>query len=254
MSRMPIFEREVRAMSAASNRLAEDIARLIQVESVEDWEYGTRRGRLHAGSLYKIPSGGTDVFRRVNTPIITDDTALLFLGDASGSMSGEKFYALTASFVLLNKACEKIGATYEFDMFSENSEPCPLHIILKDFNRGITEDQIISRCGRVYEQMMGNNADGEALIWAYHRLMARPERNKILIVLSDGQPMTGAKGDAATHLKKVVSAIEEEIDVFAIGLMHGSVSEFYSNYCVIRHANELPDMFLNLLKSKVLGV
>lgn len=248
------FYDEVSRIAQMSNKLAEDIARLIQVESVEDWEYGTRRGRLHGGSLYKVPNGGVDVFRRMNTPIITDDTALMFLGDASGSMTGSKFIALSASFCLLNKACEKIGARYEFTMFSEDPTPMPMHIVLKPFHKGITEDQIIRRCNYVHSNLMGNNADGEALIWAYNRLMARPEKNKVMIVLSDGQPLTGAYGDAATHLKRIVHELEQEIDVFAIGLMSNSVQNFYTNYEVIRDSKDLPDMFLNLLKSKVMGV
>lgn len=251
---MSRFREKVLEYATSSSRLAEDIARLIQVETVEDWEYGSRRGRLHGGSLYKVPTGGQDVFRRLNQPLVTNDTALLFLGDASGSMSGGRFYALTASFLLLHKACEKIGATYEFDMFTEDGIPQPLHIVLKAFNSTITEEQIITRCAHVSEYLMGNNADGEALLWAYRRLMQRPEKNKILVVLSDGQPMTRAKGDAATHLKKVVSALSKEIDVIGIGLMNPSVKDFYPQHEVVMNASKLPDMFLNLLKSKVLGV
>ncbi len=251
---MTYFRDNVLKFAEHSNRLAEDIARLIQVESVEDWEYGTRRGRLHGASLYKVPTGGQDIFRRVNQPMVTNDTALLFLGDASGSMMGARFYALSASFLLLHKACEKIGATYEFDMFTENHDPKPLHLVLKGFDSTITQDQILTRCEYVHERMMGNNADGEALLWAYRRLMDRPEKNKVLIVLSDGQPVTRANGDAATHLKKVVAAISKEIDVFGIGLFNPSVKLFYPKHEVIMDASKLPDMFLNLLKSKVLGV
>lgn len=248
------FDECVQRYTTQSNRLAEDIARLIQVESVEDWEYGVRRGRLHGGCLHKVPLGGTDVFRRMNTPVITDDTAILFLGDASGSMGGSRFFALTASFILLHKACEKIGARYEFDMFSEDGIPQPLHIVLKNFDSTITEETILRRCEYVCSNLMGNNADGEALLWAYRRLIQRPEKHKVLVVLSDGQPMTRARGDAATHLRKVVQALEQEIDVFAIGLMNHSVRDFYSNHEVIMDPMKLPDMFLNLLKSKVMGV
>lgn len=251
---MSYFRDHVLQYASSANRLAEDIARLIQVESVEDWEYGTRRGRLHGASLYKVPTGGQDVFRRVTQPMVTNDTALLFLGDASGSMMGNRFYALTASYLLLHKACEKIGATYEFDMFSENGVPTPLHLVLKGFDSTITDEQIIARCDYVHENLMGNNADGEALLWAYRRLTQRPEKNKVLVVLSDGQPMTRAKGDASTHLRKVVAAIAEEIDVFGIGLMNPSVKYFYPQHEVITDPTKLPDMFLNLLKSKVLGV
>ena len=38
------------------------------------------------------------------------------------------------------------------------------------------------------EGLLKENIDGEALLWAYRRLLARPEHRRILMVISDGAP------------------------------------------------------------------
>ena len=44
--------------------------------------------------------------------------------------------------------------------------------------------------------MLKENIDGEALLWAHGRLMARREKRRILIVVSDGTPMDEATSAA----------------------------------------------------------
>ena len=246
-----MLDASVRALIKGGSKLADDIARLIQVESTEVWEYEKRRGRIHSASLYRVAAGHKDVFRTLDVPIVTGNTAIQFLGDASGSMAGSKFYALVASFCLLNKACEKMGFPYEFTMFTEDWEGKPQFFVLKDFDKSVTEDQIIRRCEYVSDRL-GNNPDGEALLWAGGRLLQRQEERKILIVLSDGQPATSAAGDAAHHLKKVVETLETVMEVIGIGLLSKSVQNFYKHYEIVHNSEDLDKMFLNLVKNKLL--
>jgi cobaltochelatase CobT len=70
------------------------------------------------------------------------------------------------------------------------------------------------------------NIDGEAILWAAKRLMALPERQKHLIVLSDGAPVDDStlteNGPTylAGHLELVVKDIvkNSEINVAAMGI------------------------------------
>jgi cobaltochelatase CobT len=39
------------------------------------------------------------------------------------------------------------------------------------------------------EGLLKENIDGEALIWAHNRLLARPEQRRILMMISDGAPV-----------------------------------------------------------------
>lgn len=98
----------------------------------------------------------------------------------------------------------------------------------------------------LHEEMLKENIDGEAVVWAHARVRARPERRRILIVISDGTPM-----DEATcavngfdyldgHLAAVVEDIERRSDVrlAAIGIGH-DVSRFYRNATRVRGVDEL---------------
>ena len=39
------------------------------------------------------------------------------------------------------------------------------------------------------EGILKENVDGEALLWAFNRLILRQEKRKILIIISDGAPV-----------------------------------------------------------------
>ena len=43
------------------------------------------------------------------------------------------------------------------------------------------------------EEMLKENIDGEALIWAYNRIVSRAEQRKILMVISDGLPVDNSR-------------------------------------------------------------
>ena len=96
------------------------------------------------------------------------------------------------------------------------------------------------------EGLLKENIDGEALLWAYRRLMARPEHRRILMVISDGAPV-----DASTlsinpgnflerHLRQVIHEIEsrDTVELIAIGIGH-DVTRYYRRAVTIVDAEEL---------------
>lgn len=249
---MSVFSDRVQPLVKNASALRSHVLRLIQINSVEENIYAQKRGKLHSKALASVPAGNVHVFKRKEIPQLQKDCAVVVLGDASGSMHGEKFYSETASFILLNEVLKTVGIPYEFLMFTERFSTRRLeHLVLKSFNNKISEDQILARCDYVHQNHLGNNADGEALLWAYSRLIKRPEKRKILIVLSDGMPETSAQGDAAYHLRQVAAEIDKRIDLFAIGLHSDSPEKFYKKWART-DSNNLSSMFLELAKKKLL--
>ena len=67
------------------------------------------------------------------------------------------------------------------------------------------------------EGLLKENIDGEALLWAHNRLLARPEDRRILMVISDGAPVDDSTlsvnnaGYLEAHLRKVIEWIEKVI-------------------------------------------
>ena len=98
----------------------------------------------------------------------------------------------------------------------------------------------------LHDEMLKENIDGEALAWAHARLLARPERRRILVVVSDGTPMDEATFAANgydyldNHLVSVVSAVETRspVQLAAIGIGH-HVSRFYRNAARIARIDDL---------------
>jgi cobaltochelatase CobT len=96
------------------------------------------------------------------------------------------------------------------------------------------------------DEMLKENIDGEALAWAHRRLLARPERRRILVVVSDGTPMDEATFAANGfdyldgHLAAVVEHIETRspVALAAIGIGH-DVSRFYRNATRISRIDDL---------------
>ncbi len=106
------------------------------------------------------------------------------------------------------------------------------------------------------KDILKQNIDGEALMWAHQRLMRRPEERRILLVISDGAPVDtstlGANaGDyLARHLQQVVDDIERSstVELVAIGIGH-DVSRFYSQAMSVFDARQLGPVMLTKLES-----
>ena len=96
------------------------------------------------------------------------------------------------------------------------------------------------------EGLLKENIDGEALLWAYNRLIGRPEQRRILMVISDGAPVDDATLSVnpgnylERHLRDVIRFIETRtpIEVTAIGIGH-DVTRYYRRAVTINDAEEL---------------
>jgi len=90
------------------------------------------------------------------------------------------------------------------------------------------------------------NIDGEALLWAHHRLLARPEQRRILMVISDGAPVddstlsVNAGNYLERHLREVIEQIETRspVELIAIGIGH-DVTRYYRRAVTIVDAEQL---------------
>ena len=96
------------------------------------------------------------------------------------------------------------------------------------------------------EGLLKENIDGEALIWAHNRLLARPEDRRILMVISDGAPVddstlsVNSAGYLETHLRKVIEWIEKQspVQLVAIGIGH-DVTRYYKRAVTIMDVEQL---------------
>ena len=96
------------------------------------------------------------------------------------------------------------------------------------------------------EGLLKENIDGEALLWAYRRLLSRPEHRRILMVISDGAPVDDSTLSVnpgnflERHLREVIRDIEGRnfVELIAIGIGH-DVTRYYRRAVTIVDAEEL---------------
>ena len=96
------------------------------------------------------------------------------------------------------------------------------------------------------EGLLKENIDGEALLWAHSRLIARPEQRRILMVISDGAPVDDSTLSVnpgnylERHLRDVIEWMEKRTDVelTAIGIGH-DVTRYYHRAVTIMDAEQL---------------
>jgi len=96
------------------------------------------------------------------------------------------------------------------------------------------------------EGLLKENIDGEALLWAHSRLIARSEERRILMVISDGAPVDDSTLSVNSgsylekHLRQVIHWIETRspVQLVAIGIGH-DVTRYYQRAVTIMDAEQL---------------
>ena len=104
------------------------------------------------------------------------------------------------------------------------------------------------------EGILKENIDGEALLWAHQRLLGRPERRRIMMVISDGAPVddstlsVNSASYLERHLKQVIGWIENAspIELVAIGIGH-DVTRYYRRAVTIVDAEQLGGTMIDKL-------
>lgn len=217
---------------------------------------GLERGEIDEHALAGVRVGETDLFSDL-TPKRILNTAITGLVDFSGSMGNNQwpdqgaYYALRTAIALaeswsaLGIANEWLGFTVQDraltgitvdDLAGHYFCRPPLqHVVIKAFDDSMRESR--ARFGGINGD--GTNVDGEAVLWAWRRLIVRREARKILVVISDGQPSTlnGCVSNLAyadevalqEHLRAAIRAVtKSRVEVLGIGAGTDGPSEFYN--------------------------
>jgi len=194
------------------------------------------------------------------------DTTITLLVDNSKSMLGKPITIAASCADLLARTLERCGVSVEILGFTttelhgassteqwrkQGSEANPgrlnglRHIIYKSADtpyRAARKGLGLMLRGDILKQ----NIDGEALLWAQSRIKRRPEQRKIIMMISDGAPidsstMSANPGDyLVDHLHKVIGDIQKNTDteLVAIGIGH-DVSVYYKKSITIYDAKKL---------------
>ena len=169
-------------------------------------EYNIVRGTL--GTTARI-------FDKRRDPDKLKDAAVVLLVDLSGSMSGSKEAQAKKTAICLAEALTKCRIPYYVMGFHADMGADAVHDHFVTWsNRKVDRESIISM--RAY----GNNFDGYSIRYAGEVLKKRQEDNKILFVISDGQPACSSyRGSAGiSDTIDAIKSVRKTATVFGIAV------------------------------------
>lgn len=258
-------------------RLASRLQRVLLARQRRHWQFDMEEGQLDSSRLSRIVTQPLVPLSFKNeSETNMRDTTITLLIDNSRSMLGRPIMIAAAATDILARTLERCGVSVEILGFSTaqlhggrstqqwERDGCPenpgrlndlRHIIYKSADTPYRKAR--RHLGLMLDKdILKQNIDGEALLWAYSRLGKRPEKRRILMIISDGAPVDAStlsanNGDyLARHLQQVASDIERagDVELLAIGIGH-DVARFYSHALSVFDARQLGPVMLNELES-----
>jgi cobaltochelatase CobT len=261
------LDAELTSVRSLVSRLAKRLLRVLMARQVREWRFDLDEGLLDASRLARLIAsrGGVRPFKQESESPFPS-TVVTLLIDHSGSMRGRPMLIAALTVEIFARVLERCGVRCEVLGFTtrewDGGEPARdwaangypeqpgrlnalEHIVIKSAD-------VPWRRARValglflHDEMLKENIDGEALLWAHARLLQRSESRRILVVVSDGTPMDEATMAAngheylESHLLAVVREIEARspVRLAAIGIGH-NVSSFYRNATRIAKIEQL---------------
>jgi len=261
------LDQQLQQLQGVVSRLANRLQRRLLAKQNRSWDFDLEEGILDAARLTRVV---IDPVAPLSFKLEQDtdfrDTVVTLLLDNSGSMRGRPITVAAMCADILARTLERCGVKVEILGFTtrawkggqsrerwlaEGKPAAPgrlndlRHIIYK------AADSPWRRARRnlglmMREGLLKENIDGEALIWAHNRLLARPEQRRILMVISDGAPVddstlsVNAGNYLERHLRRVIDDIENHspVELIAIGIGH-DVTRYYRRAVTIVDAEQL---------------
>jgi cobaltochelatase CobT len=261
------LDKELRNLQGAVSRLANRLQRKLMAQQNRGWDFDLEEGQLDVARLTRIiidPMYPLS-FKHERDAVFRDTVVTLLL-DNSGSMRGRPIMVAACCADILARTLERCGVKVEILGFTTRAwkggqareawlaagkpaNPGRLndlrHIVYKaadsPWRRAKRSLALMMR-----EGLLKENIDGEALAWAHKRLQARPERRRILMMISDGAPVDDSTLSVNTgsyleqHLRQVIDEIENRssVELLAIGIGH-DVTRYYKRAVTITDPSEL---------------
>jgi cobaltochelatase CobT len=261
------LDQQLSHLQGVVSKLANRLQRRLLAQQQRAWEFDLEEGLLDVARLARVvvnPMQSLSYKREREADF--RDTVVTLLIDNSGSMRGRPITVAAMCSDILARTLERCGVKVEILGFTTRAwkggqsrerwvqegkprNPGRLndlrHVVYK------AADQPWRRARRnlglmLREGLLKENIDGEALEWAYKRLLSRTEHRRILMVISDGAPVDDSTLSVnpgnylERHLRKVIGEIEgrDAVELIAIGIGH-DVTRYYRRAVTIVDAEEL---------------
>ncbi|MGO1119301.1 cobaltochelatase subunit CobT [Rhodovibrionaceae bacterium A322] len=262
-----MLDQQLLHLQGVISRLANRMQRRLMAKQTRAWEFNLEEGLLDTARLSQVVTTPTHALSfKLERDTDFRDTVVTLLIDNSGSMRGRPISVAAMSADILARTLERCGVKVEILGFTtrmwkggqsrekwiaDGKPALPgrlndlRHIIYK------SADVPLRRARKnlglmLREGILKENIDGEALLWAHNRLLARAEQRRILMVISDGAPVDDSTLSVnpgnylEKHLREAIEYIETRspVELTAIGIGH-DVTRYYRRAVTIVDAEQL---------------
>jgi cobaltochelatase CobT len=257
------------------SKLANKLQRKLLAKQNRSWDFDLEEGLLDNSKLTRIIMDPYNSLSfKKEKDIDFKDTLVTILIDNSGSMRGKPISVAAICADILSRTLERclvkvevLGFTTKHwkgglsrEKWIKNEKPLfpgrlndLRHIIYKSADSPWRQSK--KNIGLMLKEgLLKENIDGEALKWAYNKILKRKEERKILMIISDGAPVddstlsSNSSDYLETNLKNVVKIIENNsnVELLAIGIGH-DVTRYYNKAVKIADVQDLGDTMINEL-------
>ena len=257
------------------SKLANKLQRKLLAEQKRSWDFDLEEGSLDTSKLTRIIIDPLNSLSfKKEKDIKFKDTLVTILIDNSGSMRGKPISVAALCADILSRTLERCSVKVEIlgfttkhwkggqsrEKWTNNQKPLfpgrlndLRHIIYKSADTPWRQSK--NNIGLMLKEgLLKENIDGEALKWAYNKILKRKEERKILMVISDGAPVDDSTLSSNTsdflenNLKQTVKWIEKSpsVELLAIGIGH-DVTRYYNRAIKITDVQDLGDVMINQL-------
>ena len=257
------------------SKLANKLQRKLLAKQNRSWDFDLEEGTIDTSKLTRIITDPLNSLSfKKEKDIKFKDTLVTILIDNSGSMRGKPISVAAICADILSRTLERCSVKVEVlgfttkhwkggqsrQKWTDNRKPLfpgrlndLRHIIYKSADAPWRQSK--NNIGLMLKEgLLKENIDGEALKWAYNKILKRKEERKILMVISDGAPVddstlsTNTSDYLENNLKQTVKWIEKNssVELLAIGIGH-DVTRYYNKAIKIADVQDLGDVMINEL-------
>jgi len=270
-----LLDQQLLHLQGVIAKLANRLQRRLLAKQSRAWDFDLEEGLLDSARLSRVVVNSMyPLSYKVEKDTEFRDTVVTLLIDNSGSMRGRPITVAAMSADILARTLERCGVKVEVLGFTtrmwKGGQSREKWIAAgKPANAGRLNDlrHIIYKAAdapwrrsrknlglMLREGILKENIDGEALLWAHERLLARTEQRRILMVISDGAPVDDSTLSVnpgnylEKHLREVIDWIETRspIELLAIGIGH-DVTRYYRRAVTIIDAEQLGGVVMEQL-------
>ena len=220
------------------------IIRKMNATNNTSWNHYKMSGKLDSSTFYK--KDNYKIFKKKNAPAPAADLVFEILVDNSGSMRGKKARLAGYALIIFCEALNRLHIPFSVDVFTEAN--AAVTISLKDYEE--TYESVKTNMTLLTEQFNCNklstwcgNIDEINLQYVSQKLIDRKEKDKVIIVISDGATCGSWK-----DLKQTAENIENRgVTILGVGIFDDNVKDIYKNHKILKTQEDLEELgsFLN---------